>query len=208
MARKTKAEAESTRNLLLDTAEKIFFERGVSGTSLEQIARAAGMTRGAVYWHFDNKISLLEALVVRVRLPLEQMYEQLNAYQDHDPIEGLKAIIHRVLKRCDEPHIMRVYTILVYRCEFFDQLSRRCQERAYVDDIKAMIDQQLIIARDKGQLAPNVDPVVMGDILHFSIMGLIKEWLGRPDRFNISERGITMIDQLFAQFRAQGAKSH
>jgi len=48
MARKKKADAETTRQNLLDAAEVLFFEKGVSGTSLEEIAKAAGVTRGAL----------------------------------------------------------------------------------------------------------------------------------------------------------------
>ncbi|MBA4253114.1 MAG: TetR family transcriptional regulator, partial [Comamonadaceae bacterium] len=51
MPRKTKAEAELTRQRLLDAAELLFLERGVSRTPLHEIAAAAGATRGAIYWH-------------------------------------------------------------------------------------------------------------------------------------------------------------
>lgn len=54
MARKTREEAEQTRYLLLDTAEQLFSEKGVSKTTLADIASAAGLTRGAVYWHLTS----------------------------------------------------------------------------------------------------------------------------------------------------------
>lgn len=49
MVKKTKADAELTRQHLLDTAELLFLEHGVSRTSLQDIATAAGTTRGAIY---------------------------------------------------------------------------------------------------------------------------------------------------------------
>ena len=52
MARRTKAEAQATRNALIDAAERLFDSQGVSRTSLQDIAQAAGATRGAIYWHF------------------------------------------------------------------------------------------------------------------------------------------------------------
>ena len=66
MARRTKDEAEKTRNAILDAAEHVFNEHGVARTSLEEIARAANVTRGAVYWHFKDKIALCEAMLQRV----------------------------------------------------------------------------------------------------------------------------------------------
>ena len=72
MARRTKADAQTTRNNLLDAAEQLFQSRGVSHTSLNDIATAAGTTRGAIYWHFKDKADLFNAMMERVTLPLEQ----------------------------------------------------------------------------------------------------------------------------------------
>src|ERR1700712_1304134 len=55
MVRRTKEEAAETRNSILDAAERVFFEKGVSRTTLADIALEAGVTRGAIYWHFANK---------------------------------------------------------------------------------------------------------------------------------------------------------
>ena len=67
--RRTKEEAENTRTAILTAAELLFFAKGVSHTSLEQIARHAGVTRGAVYWHFKNKAHLFHEMLNQVRLP-------------------------------------------------------------------------------------------------------------------------------------------
>src|SRR4051812_40843078 len=66
MARRTKEEAKETRNRILDTAEKVFVKKGVSNTSLAQLAQAAGLSRGAIYWHFRNKAALFDAMMKRV----------------------------------------------------------------------------------------------------------------------------------------------
>ena len=66
MVRKTKEEAQETRNAILDAAERVFQERGVSHTSLAEIATAAGVTRGAIYWHFANKSDVFDALFEQI----------------------------------------------------------------------------------------------------------------------------------------------
>ena len=53
--RKTKQEALQTRNNLLEAALIVFYDRGVAQASLDEIAKTAGVTRGALYWHFKNK---------------------------------------------------------------------------------------------------------------------------------------------------------
>ena len=68
--RRTKDEAERTRRRVLQAARKVFARQGVARTSLEQVARAAGVTRGAVYWHFRNKADLFFQMREQVSLPL------------------------------------------------------------------------------------------------------------------------------------------
>lgn len=63
MARKTREEAEATREAILLAALDLFSERGYSRATFSAIASRIGMTRGAVYWHFDNKTVLLAALI-------------------------------------------------------------------------------------------------------------------------------------------------
>jgi TetR/AcrR family acrAB operon transcriptional repressor len=83
LARRTKEEALETRHKLLDAAERLFQEKGVSRTSLQDIARHAGCTRDAVYWHFEDKADLFNAMMERVTLPMEASFKY-----DHDTIEA------------------------------------------------------------------------------------------------------------------------
>lgn len=62
MARKTKQQALETRQHILDVAMRLFSQQGVSSTSLAQIAQAAGVTRGAIYWHFKDKTDLFSEI--------------------------------------------------------------------------------------------------------------------------------------------------
>lgn len=58
---------EHTRNLLLDAAEEVFARKGFEGAALEDIADAAGYTRGAIYSHFGSKAELFLAVTQRQR---------------------------------------------------------------------------------------------------------------------------------------------
>jgi AcrR family transcriptional regulator len=61
--RRTKAEAGATREAILDSAETVFLEHGVNRSTLNQIAEHAGVTRGAIYFHFKDKIELYQEVV-------------------------------------------------------------------------------------------------------------------------------------------------
>mgnify|MGYP003694060425 CR=1 FL=1 len=91
MARRTKIEAAATRGALLDAAERVFRERGVARTSLAEVAASAGVTRGAVYWHFRDKAELFEALCERVQLPMEAMLASAGEIRQKDPLGALRA---------------------------------------------------------------------------------------------------------------------
>ncbi|MGE7812031.1 TetR family transcriptional regulator [Pseudomonas sivasensis] len=73
MVRRTKEEAQETRSQILQAAEQAFYDRGVARTTLADIAALAGVTRGAIYWHFSNKSDLLQALLDTLHEPLDEL---------------------------------------------------------------------------------------------------------------------------------------
>src|SRR5215204_1029390 len=112
MARRTKEEAAETRVRIIDTAEKVFHKKGVSRTSLEDIADAAGVTRGAIYWHFKNKAELFEAMTERMSLPMEEMVERIGGGTVENPLDGVRACALGVLQRvATDPQTRRISEI-------------------------------------------------------------------------------------------------
>ena len=93
MARRTREEAEQTRQALLHMALEQYAIHGIHNVSLKAIAAEAGVTHGALYWHFKNRDDLILALCESVTLPFEQYYlEQLQAI-DQDALKALKAFL-------------------------------------------------------------------------------------------------------------------
>lgn len=82
MARRTRQQALATRQGILDAAVHVFLERGFQRSSMQHVADRAGVTRGAVYWHFRSQLELLEALLDQTPLPwqvLKPLPESLDA---------------------------------------------------------------------------------------------------------------------------------
>jgi len=137
MARKTKAEALETRTLLIDAAERVFHERGVSRTSLQDIAAAAGLTRGAMYWHFKDKADVFIAMMDRVVLPWEEEHDALLAAAPVDqPLHTLARLATDPLERLQaSPPIQRVFRIAMHYTEYTDDLAAvRQQQIECVED--------------------------------------------------------------------------
>ena len=62
MPRRTQEDSLATRKKILESAQRLFTRRGYERTSLSDIAKYAGVTRGAIYWHFENKEELIGQL--------------------------------------------------------------------------------------------------------------------------------------------------
>ena len=99
MARRTKEAAAVTREQLLDAAERVFRERGVAGSTLGEVAAQAGVTRGAVYWHFRDKSDLYAAMCERATLPLQTMVERAGISPHADPMAALRELALTALAR-------------------------------------------------------------------------------------------------------------
>jgi AcrR family transcriptional regulator len=205
MARRTKDEAEQTRNAILDAAERVFNQHGVARTSLEQIARAAGVTRGAVYWHFKDKLALCETMLQRVYLPQEDVLEQLAANEkSNTPLIELKKAC------CDALQLMhmdqrrrRVATILAHRCEYVEEMTVIMKRRWECKD--RMLNRSQIIferAAKRKQLAAGWKPAVAARALQSLMTGLISNALERERNFNLGKEGTACLEAFFHSISA------
>lgn len=204
MARRTKAEAEATREALLDAAEEVFFDHGVARTSLEQIARHAGMTRGAVYWHFKNKADLFHALIDRVRLPFEQLVEEVNGTPQADsPLDALQLACLNGLARLEQPRSRRIHAILLHRCEFFGDINPLEMQNQLAQECQAIICKLFRDAHARRQLSPSLTPEMATFLLHSTFGGLFHDWLRDPERFSLRDEGGKLLDALFQLMRSE-----
>jgi AcrR family transcriptional regulator len=127
--RRTKAQADQTREAVIDAAEKVFFQRGVSRASLEEVAQAAGVTRGAVYWHFTDKVDLVLAIRDRLRLPWQEIASNLLTPPTDDPLGFLEQSISKLFRRyaTDEQKKVQL-TIVLIRCDYTDETQHILEE--------------------------------------------------------------------------------
>ena len=93
--------SEATRAALLDEATRLFATRGYAGTSLEDVAVASQVTRGAVYHHFDGKQALFEAVLGRQEE--RAMAAVLAAATAPDPWDAAMLALDAFLARCCDP---------------------------------------------------------------------------------------------------------
>ena len=149
MARRTKEEAQATRDHLLDTAELVFLQRGVSRTSLNELAAAAGVSRGAIYWHFQDKADLFNAMMERVTLPLEEAIGRTADPCTADPLaEVRRNLVDALRLTATNPQVCRVFEIATHKVEYVDELSGVREEQttllAEVEALEVLMTERLL----------------------------------------------------------------
>lgn len=194
--RKTKAEAFATRSGILDAAEHLFQAQGVSGTSLQSIAAAAGVTRGAVYWHFKDKGDLFNAMIARVCLPMEAAAADLAASAASPPLDTLRAHLRGMLERvAADAQVRRVFQIATQKVEYVDEMAavreRHLQMRR---DHLAVLARLLRAAQQRGDIVPAPPARQLAIGLHALVDGLIQNWMLDPAGFALRAVGCKAVE--------------
>ena len=200
MSRKTKLEAQATRSHILDTAELVFERRGVSGTSLHEIAKAAGLTRGAIYWHFEDKADLFNAMMERVKLPLEEAANAVGFQLPDASVAQMRDGFIAVLKKVvDNPQMRRVFEIATHKVEYVDGMEAVRERHLQVrDECMADIRRNLTRAMQRGEFDRRMSSRTAAIGLHALVDGLLHNWMLAPGEFDLVRVGRQTMDAYLA----------
>ena len=196
MARRTKEDAMATRDSLLDAAELLFLEQGVSRTTLQHIATAAGVTRGAIYWHFADKAALFNAMMERVKMPLERAMEMIGQDPQSDPLSELRDMVLCVFRvTAGDPKTRRVFEIATFKLELVDEMAS-VRERRLEGKGKwiALAESRIRAGIRHGQLREGLPVRAVALGLYALLDGLMRSWLLNPDGFSLVKMGQQILD--------------
>lgn len=196
MARRTKEDALATREGILDAAEACFGEKGLSGTSLEAIAVRAGVTRGAVYWHFNNKAEVLEAMINRVSLPFFHGLERVSRPDGRTPLADLRDMLRQgFADLVHTPRVRNTIEVLELRCEIpasDDALSML--RKSGMQQTRLRIGAAFARAAALDQLRDGMSADSCARTLHFVIGGALRMHLVDPDEIDLEVDGMAAVD--------------
>ncbi|AJJ11967.1 HTH-type transcriptional regulator AcrR [Yersinia rohdei] len=196
MARKTKQQAEVTRQQILDAAVREFSAHGVSGTSLTDIAAAAGVTRGAIYWHFKNKVDLFNEIWELSESKIDQLELEYQAKYLDNPLRILREILIYVLvSTCEDNRRRALMEIVFHKCEFVGEMTsvhdaRKVLDLASYERIESILQGCI----EANQLPVNLDTRRAAIIMRAYITGLMENWLFMPESFDIKQEAPILID--------------
>lgn len=205
MSRRTKEESEATREGILNAAELCFLEEGVFRTTLERIAIRAGYTRGAVYWHFKNKLEVLDAVMQRIYVPIFIGLEQVA--HAAKPLRAFRQFFKNAFDEfARDPHARNGLEIIQLKCEFVEEtrpiLIR--QQRANAVALGHM-RETFRNAQRLRQLREGLDPDVCARAIRYLLEGAVREWLLDPKTNSLQRDGLAALDAMLAGFAVEGA---
>jgi AcrR family transcriptional regulator len=118
-----KEHAERTRESLLKAGLKVFSEKGFAATRLEDIAQGAGVTRGAIYWHFKNKLELFcELFLTFIQLFFADAQNILQS--NHSPDEKIRRLLIQIPTNFIDDEDYRAIGALYYRIEWTEEVKK------------------------------------------------------------------------------------
>lgn len=199
--RRTKEAAEQTRESILNAAERVFFEHGVARTTLEQIAQTAAVTRGAIYWHFKDKAELFNAVVERVRMPMESAFYRV--LETADTIEDLERLCAKALVEVHkDERLQRVYTVLLLKCEYTEDMGSLIErERTAKEKATSSLTRFFSRLQKAGSIITAQEPRVLALALYAYMLGLHTDYLRSPKLYRMPNDTEALMSYFFAPLK-------
>jgi TetR/AcrR family acrAB operon transcriptional repressor len=201
--RRTKAEAEETRASIIVAAERVFYEKGVANSTLDEIAAAAGVTRGAIYWHFESKSALFLELYNAAQLPRVNMSDAAGAgCEDTDPILAVETIALEWLSMlAKDVQRQRLLTILL-RTNYDGEFESVLREFEMLDEEHTRNMERILSKAAQGELSAGWTPSTCSRAIKWLIKGICWEWLLFGQKFDLTAAGGEGLRRLLASFRS------
>lgn len=204
MVRRTKEQAQETRRRILAAATAVFDTRSWKDVTLEDVASAAGVTRGAVYWHFTGKDSLFRAVCNASPLPAELIDASIVEWCGKDPLGHLREVTLAMLVDV---------AVLDGAGDHFATPSSReelvdpggsllLRHRTSVDRSRAALRKVLQAAVEQGQLPPQTDTELGARLYHGIVAGLLSDWMLSPGSFDLAQEGERALQAAFVMLKA------
>lgn len=201
MAKRTKAEALKTRQELIETAIAQFAQHGVSKTTLNDIADAANVTRGAIYWHFENKTQLFNEMWLQQPSLRELIQEHLTAGLEHDPFQQLREKLIVGLQYIAEiPRQQALLQILYHKCEFNDEMLEEAVIREKMGFNPQTLREVLQSCQQQGYVAKSLDLDVVMIIIDGAFSGIVQNWLMNIAGYDLYKQAPALVDNVLRMF--------
>lgn len=184
--RRTKEEAAVTRARLLEAALESFHTKGYAATTLDDIARQAGITRGAIQWHFGTKAELYNALQRESYQEAGAAFRETFAVTG-TPLQRLRLVLVKWLGYTEENVKFRaILELTMFKTEMSPELAEGIQEKIRGNQTTVNFFADLIRQGiQSGEVRPDVHPQVAAIAALGLVNGITGIWLMDPVAFSL-----------------------
>ncbi|WP_320199724.1 TetR/AcrR family transcriptional regulator [Agrobacterium sp. rho-13.3] len=198
--RRTKEEAAQTRQEILRKAEQLFLMNGYENVTLEEIAAAASVTRGAVHWHFKNKQGILFALRDEFREPLSALAEEMMQDNASKPLDALADFVEKMFTTL---HTDKRNKGMLRVMMYFDAVEPGAADKqAFQQALLLALTQIFTAADNRKKLSAPWTPAMAAALLSSSIRGLMLEWALDDATFELVPDGQNFIRMILKNWQA------
>jgi len=197
--RRTKAEAEQTRHALLDAALRVFGRLGYDATTLEDIAREAQVTRGAIYWHFKGKAELYRALLSERQQPGLDALSAAFA-SEAPPLERLRTLLTLSVALLEEdPHYRATMELTLFKTGASPELAPGLAQKVEgLRGLRHSLAALVRVGQQQGSLRPELVPEVVATTVVSLLNGVALTWLLDPEAFSPAAQAAAIADTVVA----------
>lgn len=201
--RKTKEEAAITREQLLKKALAIFSKKGYAATTLQDIASEAGVTRGAIYWHFGSKAELYNTLVREYSDRGSRIVQQA-ANEGGSLLDILRRVFVRQLEMIETDREMRALMELhLFKTGMVAELAEGRQQQIEAGlGLVEMLTGIMVQGIEAGLLRSDMDAKTMARAYLAFQNGLIQQWLTTPKAYSLKASADSFADVLMTGIQA------
>jgi AcrR family transcriptional regulator len=193
--RRTKEDAALTRESLLKAGLAVFSRKGFNAATLADVAKEAGVTRGAIYWHFGSKVELFAALLNEYAARGGGIV-QAAAAEGGRLDEVLRRVFTRLLQAvASDPDLRAVMELSLFKTERTPELAaaldpQRQASRGLREGIAAVMRSGI----QSGVLRAGLDPDDLALAFLAANNGAIHLWLSDPESFSLGERAAGLAE--------------
>lgn len=187
---KFRRRAEARPDEVLDAALALFIEKGFAGTRVEDVAKRAGLSKGAVYLYFPSKEALIEGLIRRAVLPVaDTALEALTSYEG-DPRIVISAVLKMVAQRLSDPKVLAMPKLIFRELHAFPALAEMYRTHV-LDRVIPAVEALIRRGMDQGYLRQ-----VDASLTIRSIIGPLMLHLALSEVFGVTPEGGLHMDKL------------
>ena len=200
--RKTKDEALITKNQIMEKAMELFLQKGFLTTTLDEIAQYANVTRGAIYWHFKDKLDIVNELIETEHQSLTKLLNELFK-ENISPFNKIEKIIDGIVVNFFDNQTFQDFIELTWFKIEYSQLSRLRTSKAeltgyFIENFELFVNE----AQKAGQIKKEINASDVSITITNMINGMYRLFFILPDQVNTKEEAMRSFRSYLSLIKA------